>query len=188
MNGERGDGCAYEPLQRSYRVGAGVPPTPRDTPSRPPLSDHTLQVSKPPAAGLSFSEPVTRPLDAPLLTLPNPSKSTSLLLRAPPPSLTPYERGLAHSSRLHGEMELDPSSDVSVAQDSYDTTESAPHPPVPFFTVLPSTHFQAVPRPLQVPLSLIPPERVQISPIAGGDLCMTLYVIFRLLNSQWFFV
>ena len=184
VSGESGDGCTYEPWRRSYRVGAGVLPASHDTPSRP-LSVQTLP-SKPPAAGLSFSEPVTRPLDLPLLTWPNPSKSTCFLL--PPPSPTPYERALVPSSHLRGEIELDPSSDVSVVQDTHDTTECVPCPLVSYFTVLPSIHFRAIPRLLQVPLSLIPPERVQVSSIAGNDLDMTLYVLFRLLNSHRFLV
>ena len=46
--------------------------------------------------------------------------------------------------------------------------------------ILPSTHFQTIPRPLRVPLSLIPPEHMQVSSIAENDLDMTLCVFFRL--------
>ena len=183
VNGERGDGCAYEPWRRSHRVGAGVPPVSRaNTPPRPP-DGHALP-SELLTAGSPISEPVTRPLDVPLLTWPDRNKPTSFPL--PPPSPTPYERALVSSSRLRGEIELDPSLGVSVAQDTtdtHDTTECVSRPLVSSFTVLPSIDFRAIPRLLQIPLSLIPPERVQISPITGGDLCMSLYVL-RLLDSH----
>ena len=50
-----------------------------------------------------------------------------------------------------------------------------PSPTVSPFT---SIHFRTMPWPLQIPLSLIPPEYVEISPVARNDLDMTLYVLF----------
>ena len=58
------------------------------------------------------------------------------------------------------------------------TTECIPRSTVSSFTVLPSIHPRIVPWPLQVPLSLIPPERAQVFPIVGGYLDMTLYALF----------
>ena len=43
-------------------------------------------------------------------------------------------------------------------------------------TIFPSIHFRTIPRPLWVPSSSIPPEYVQVSCTAGGDLDMTLCV------------
>jgi len=51
------------------------------------------------------------------------------------------------------------------------------------FVVLPSIHFRTIPWPPQIRLLLIPPERVQISPIAGSDLDMVLYVPFGFRTS-----
>ena len=87
-------------------------------------------------------------------------------------------------SRPHGGIGLAPSSDALVARKVYDTTECDPPHTVSSFTVLPSVLFRTIPRPLPVPLSLVPPEHIQISPVAGGDLDMTLYVVFFL--SFWF--
>ena len=81
-------------------------------------------------------------------------------------------------------MVLGPLSDVSVVWNTHATTECVSRPTGSSFTVLPSLHFRAIPRPRQVPLSLILPECVQISPITGGDLNMTLYVLFWFLNSH----
>ena len=173
VNGERSDECTYEKWQRSSRMGAGVLPASHDTASHP-LNARALS-SKPSATGFPSPEPRTRLSSVPPITWPNPSKSASFLL--PPPSLTPYERPLASSSRVHREIEQGPLSDVSVAQDMHKTTERVTRPAGSSFTVLPSIHFRAIPRPLQVPLSLIPPERVQISSIAWGDLDMNLCVL-----------
>jgi len=181
VNGKGDYECTYEPRQRSHHTNAGTLPISRQTASRH-LSARTLP-SKPAAIGFPFSESPTRPsLGTPRLARSNSSESTSSL--PPPPPLASYERPLAPSSRVHGEIALGPSSDVSNVQDIHPTTESAPHPTVSSFTVLPSIHFRRIPWPLPVPLSLIPPERVQISSNAGGDLDMTLYVLFRFLNSH----
>jgi len=77
---------------------------------------------------------------------------------------------------VHDEVVSDPPPDALVLRNVHDTAECIPRPTN---TVLPSVHFRRIiPWPLQVPLSLVPPERVQVSPIAGGDLDMTLYVLF----------
>ena len=154
VNGERGAECTYEPRRRSLRASASAPPAPRETASHP-------LPSKPLTTGFTSSEPLTHPLlGTPLLTLSNSSEPASSL----PPPLALYEGPQA------------PSSDVSIVRHTYNTEGCAPRPTVSF-TVLPSIHFRAIHRPLHVPLSLIPPERVQISPIAGGDLDMTLCVL-----------
>lgn len=138
-----------------------------------------------PTNHLSLSESLTRPppiANAPLLTWSNSCESASSL----PPPLTHCERPLTLtaqlpwglSSRTHSGTPLDPPTDVSAVWNIDDTTEYLPRNTVSSFAVLPSTHLRAIPRPLPVPLSLIPQERVQISPTAGGDLDMTLYVFF----------
>jgi len=173
LNWKIGDGCMYEPWQRSYRASAGALPVSRDTAPRR-LSVRALP-SKPPGVGFSFSEYLACPPSTPLLAWSNSSESTSF----PLPPLASYERPQVPSSRIHSMAVLGPSSDISVMQHTHDTADYVPRPTVSSFTVLPSIHFRTIPRPLQVPLSLIPPERVQISPIAGGDLDMTLCVLFR---------
>jgi len=160
VNGEGGDGCTYEPRQRSHRTNASALPISRETESHPP-SIRTLP-SQPPATRFLFSEPLTCPsLGIPLLTLSNSSGSTFSLLPPPPPRLAP-------SSHARGEIVLGPSSDFSVVRHTHDTTECVLRPTVSSFTVLPSIHFQTVPWPLQIPLSLILPERMQISSVAGA--------------------
>ena len=172
-----GDGCAYEPWQRSRRATAGALPISRDTAPRR-LSVRTSP-SKPPGIGFSFSESPTRPSGIPLLTWLNSGESTPCL--PPPPPITLYERPQVPSSHVHNAVVQGPLSDDLVVQHTHDTTKCIPHRTGSSFTVLPSIHFRTIPRPLQIPLSLIPPERVQISPIAGGDLDMTLCVLFLVL-------
>ena len=183
MDRERGTECAYEPRQRSHRVNSGTLPIPCETAShRHPLNVRPIP-STPPAAGFSFSEPLTNlSLSAPHLTWSNPSESASS--PSPPSPLAHFEWPLASSSRVHGEIAVVPSSDVSVTQDIHSTTERIPHPIASTFTILPSIQFRRIPRPLPVPPSLIPQGRVQISSNAEGDLDMTLYVLFRFLNSH----
>jgi hypothetical protein len=64
----------------------------------------------------------------------------------------------------------------SVVQTALDVTEWSPRSTGTSFKILPSIHFRAIPRPLRMPLSLIPPERVQVSRATGSDLDMALYV------------
>ena len=178
VNGERGDGCMYDPRQRSHRTNSSMLPISRETAAHP-LSLRTPP-SKPPAIGFLFSESLTRPsLGAPHLISSNSSEFASSLL-PPSPPLTPYEQPLVPSSRVRSEIVPDPSSDLSVVGRTHDTTECV----LSSFTILPSIHLQTIPRPLPVPLSLIPPERVQVSSNSGSDLDMTLYVLFRALNSR----
>ena len=74
------------------------------------------------------------------------------------------------------QLEWRPSSDALVANIPPEVTEYPPGPTVPSFTILPSVHFQTIPRPLPLPLSVIPPERVQVSSVALNDQDMTLCV------------
>ena len=168
----------YEPWQRSRRARAGALPVSRDTAPRR-LRISTLP-SKPPGIGFSVSESPTRSPGIPLLTWLNSSESESPLASPPSLPLAPYERPQAPSPRVRSAVELGPSPGVSVVQHTHHATECVPSPTVSSFTVLSSIHFRTIPRPLQIPLSLIPPERVQISPIAGGDLDMTLWVFYQL--------
>jgi hypothetical protein len=71
---------------------------------------------------------------------------------------------------------LVPWSDGSVAQKTLGVTEWSPRSTGSSFTILPSINFLTIPRPLHTSLSLIPPERVQVSWVAGNDLDMALYV------------
>ena len=170
--------CTNELWQGHHHTKTKALPVPRDT--RSPQS--TLH-STVPAIGPSFSVFLTPPpSDVSLLAWSNSSDST----HPPPPTLTPRELPLAPTtrpsrgtpSRRHAGIVHGPSSDAPAPLNLHDTTESVPRPTASSFTVLPSIHFRVIPPPLQVPLSLIPPERVQISPIAGGDLDMPLCVLF----------
>jgi len=183
VNGERGAECTYEPRQPPHRPNARALPVSHETTSHP-RSARALP-PKPPATGFSFSGPLVRPsLGDPLLPLSNSSESASSLLPSPsPPLLTPYEPPPAPSSRVCGGMVLGPSPSSSVVWYTHDTMECVLRPPSSF-TVLPSIHLQAIHRPLRISLSLIPPERVQVSSITGGDFDMSLYVLFRFLPSH----
>ena len=164
--------CTYELRKRTPRISTNARSVSHDNASTPQAV--RALPPKPPVIGFSFSEPPTHPSsDVPLLTWSDPSESTSSL--PPSPHLTPYERSLTPSPHVHGEIVSGPSSGVSVVRNVRATMEHVPRPTVSYITVLPSIHFQTIPRPLQlrVPLSLIPPEHVQISAIAGGDLDMT---------------
>ena len=183
MIGEDDFRCTYEPGQRSPRTSTG---TNAHSVSRDSAWRHQgirFLPSKTSVDGLSFSERLARPSsDASLLACQNSSESASSL--PPPPPLAPCERPLASPPRVHSEVVLHPPSDVLAAWNTRATAECVPRPTVSSFTILPSIHFRTIPRPLRVPLSLIPPERVQVSSVAEGDLDMTLYVLSRFLNSH----
>ncbi|KAF9779637.1 hypothetical protein BJ322DRAFT_369970 [Thelephora terrestris] len=65
------------------------------------------------------------------------------------------------------------SSDTSVIEEACETTECPPPPTMPSLTILPSIRFQAIPRPLPLPSSIIPAERLQVSWGPGNDLDMS---------------
>lgn len=56
---------------------------------------------------------------------------------------------------------------------------------IPSSKIFPSTHFQTIPRPLRIPLSLILPEHVPTASTAGSDLDMTLCVFLHFLGFRW---
>ena len=68
--------------------------------------------------------------------------------------------------------------DVSVVQKARDITKCDLGPTASSFTIFPTIRFQTTPGPLRPPFSLIQPERLQVSSIAGSDLDMILYVFF----------
>ena len=67
-----------------------------------------------------------------------------------------------------------PSSGASVAKKAPGAAEHPPRSTLSSFTIIPSIHFQTIPRPLHLPLSAISPEHVQVSCVSGDDLGMTL--------------
>ena len=102
---------------------------------------------------------------------PSSSHSSSLGLRER--SLTPPEQPEREPSpHSLDEVVPVPPSNALVVGKAPRPTDHHPHPTIFSFTVLPSIHFQTVPRPLHVPLSDIPPEYTQVSSIAGDDLGM----------------
>ena len=174
MKGGRDAGCTDEPTQRSRQTNTDVPSSVSHDDGSRLLGVRTLLRSKPRAVGPSFSEsPICPSLDIPPLARSRSNGSASSLSQP----LAPCERLLTPAARLPWNP-----SDVAVVGNAHATTGYVPHPAVSSFTVLPSIHFRTIPRSLRIPLSLIPPERVQISSIAGGDLDMTLYVHFWPLN------
>lgn len=90
------------------------------------------------------------------------------------PLVPPYQSEREIPPLIPGRANPAPSLDGSlkglgIAEWSLCSTESS-------FTTLPSIHFRAIPRPLGIPLSLIPPERVQVSRFPGSDQDMSLCV------------
>ena len=135
MNEERASRCTYEPRQR-----------PRPTPAFQKLANKLSGPSN-------------------LFTVLDSNESIPSL----PPSLAPCERPSPptarlpweHSSPIDNQIGLGLSSDVSVAHSIRGATECVSRFIGPSFPIPPSIHFQTTPRPLQVPLSLSPPERIQ---------------------------
>ena len=87
-----------------------------------------------------------------------------------PPSLTPCERPSLPTVRLPWKLSspIDnqtgsgPSSDISVAHSIRGATECVSHLIGPSFQIPSPIRCQTTPQPLQVPLSLTPPERMQV--------------------------
>ena len=154
VNGDKADECIYG-RQRSRLIP-------------------TIQTS---AKG--FSWPPIGPLPTLLLTWPDSSESASL-----PSSLAPCERPSPPtarppwelSPRIYNQIGPRPSSDVSVVQSTCGITERVPRLTGSSFTILPSIHFHTIPRPLRIPLSLVPPEYTQVSSVTESELDMTLCV------------
>ena len=174
VNGDRDAGCTYEQRWRSPHTGANAFS----------VSHGNAQT---PASG--FPEPPILPSHPPH-PWPNSSRSISSLS----PFLAPCERPSPPTARLPWELlphvrneivRLGPSPGVSVVQEIHDAMEYAPRLDTSSFTILPSSfaihpsiRFQTIPWPLPVSLSLLPLEYAQVSDIAGGDVAMSLYVVF----------
>ena len=180
MDRDRDAECKYEPRRRARPTGTANALSTSLGSTPPPLSARILPFQTR-AGGFSSSESSTSPRsDLPVLSRSNPTKSDL------PPSLppAPFEgrpskpkarlpRELPPASHIHDSIAPCPSSDVSVVRYIHNATKRVPHP-VPYsFTILPSIHLRTIPRPLQIPLSFIPPEHVQVSRVAGSDMDMT---------------
>jgi len=170
--------CTYELKHQSRPAVVNTPSVSRDKTSSP------LRVRDSPSQKSSdgFSVPSTNPLDRPQPAWSDSGESSShsRSLSPSPPREQPSTVRLPWelSPRIHNELVPRPSSDVSVVRKPQDTVKRVPPPAVPSFAILPSILFQTIPRPLRIPLSLIPPEYMQISDVAGDDLGMTLCVFF----------
>ena len=179
MNGGRGAGCIYELRQQP---SIDIPSVSHDSTSGSPRS--RVLPSQTSANGTS-KPPISPPSDLPL---PNSSEPNSFFSTPPAPCERPSTPATQLpwelSPCIRNEIALGPPSNVSVVQKIHDTVECIPRSVASSFTILPSIHFRTIPRPLRVPLSLIPPEHVQISCIAGNDLDMTLYVFLQLQNFR----
>ena len=179
VNGDRSTECAYKSRQRSRPASVNVFSVSRD--SKPgPLSARASPFQT--SANRFTGPPINLSSSILPLTWSNSSESDSPIS----PSIAPHEGPLKPTARrpwelspcLHDEIVASPSSDVSVVQNTYGTMECIPRLNESSFTVLPSIHFQTIPRPLRVPLSFVPPEYVQVSFIAENDLAMSLCVLF----------
>jgi len=166
--------CVYEPRQPSRPSDANVFLVPRGNASDPlgiSASPHQT-----PANGFLFHEPPIDPQSntaVPARSDSNESASPlslSLVLCERQPSKSTVRLPRELSSPPHNEIVPPPSSETSVV---YDAEECASRPVRSPFTILPSIHFSKIPRPLRMPLSLIPPERVQVSCVSWSDLDMT---------------
>jgi len=173
VNGDRGAECAYKPWQPSRRTSADVLSVSRERPPAPPnVRNLTSQAS----ADIPSEPPIN-----PLRDLPRPTRSGfsefgSSLFPFPlceRPSTPVVRPPWELSPRIYDQILLGSSSDASVVQWVRGTTNYVPRPTVPSFTIFPSIHFQTIHRPLRIPLSLIPPERLQVSDVSGSDLHMT---------------
>ena len=179
VSGDRVTECTYDSRQpRSRPTGTNTPSVSRnETPG--PIHLHNLPSQAP------FEPSTDRSSDLPLSIWSDSSESGfSLPLSLSPalqerPSTQAARLPWELSPRIHNELVQRPSSDTPATHKVNGTTKCIPYPAVSSFTVLPSIHFQAIPRPLRVPLSFIPPEHVQVSEVAGDDLGMSLYVFFR---------
>jgi hypothetical protein len=77
-----------------------------------------------------------------------------------------------------------PCLDALAVEENSGITDCPPCPTESSFAISPLILFHAIPRPLGVTFSLVPPERMQVSCAPGSDLDMTLYVSLSFLNGQ----
>ena len=124
--------------------------------------------------------PLTSPLPAAFLALCTPRETTlplsPFLARLQQPSLPTAQRRWELSPRIYNQIGLVHSSDVSVLRSTCSTTEHIPCLAGSSFEILPSIHFQTIPRPLRVPLSPVLPEYTRVFSVAGSELDMILCV------------
>jgi len=151
VDGKRGDECTYEPWQPPRRTHTEVLSVSHNSTSVPP----STRTSPPQASANRRSFPeslICPPSDDPLLTWSNASELASNL----PMPLSHCERPLVPATRYPSRL--------------------TPRLTITSLPVLPSDRFRTIPRPLRVPLLLIPPEHVQVSSTAKSDLDMILYI------------
>lgn len=162
-NSNRGAACTYDLRQQS----------------RPP----NVRSSSPKTSANALSKPSTSlPSGLPPITWSDSSGSAPSLFSSPLPRERPLTLTVRSpwdfSPHIYDETLLGPSSDVLAIHEEPGATKRIPHPTVSSFAILPSIHFQTIPRPLRIPLSFISPEHTQVSGVARRDLDMTLYVVF----------
>ncbi|KAF9779636.1 hypothetical protein BJ322DRAFT_369328 [Thelephora terrestris] len=107
----------------------------------------------------------------------SPTKSSKFVYfhHVPP---DPHERPSTPPERPESPHALDEaalvlSSSASAVEKARGVTECPPPLITSSLTILPSIHFQSIPRPLPLPLSVIPPERKQVSWVSENDLDMS---------------
>ena len=174
MNGHRAAECTYESRSRLHPTTSRTLSISNDRPPGPPSVPGISRTSAD-----ARSVPLTSPSDPAPPTWSDSSETSSL-----PPSPDPHERPstltVQHlwelSPCIYDQLAPCVSSGVAIKQKVHDTTKCDPRN-VTSFTLLPSIHFQTIPRPLRIPLSLIPPERLQVSGDDGSDLGLSLCVL-----------
>ncbi|KAF9642933.1 hypothetical protein BDM02DRAFT_3264295 [Thelephora ganbajun] len=161
--------CIYESRKRSNLTAANALTHERTS---GPLNPRHLPLQT--SANVLFEPSTSPPRNLPLLTWSNPNTSTSSYSPfLDPPSAPTVQLPWEPSPRVQGEEVLGLSSDVELVRKTHGTAKCLPRPIISSFTILPSIHFQTISHPLRMPLSLIPPEHVQVSGVAGSDLDMT---------------
>ena len=175
VNGGRGIECGYEPRQPPRPRGTNVDSVPRDDTSSPLLGARDLP-ARTSADGFSFHEtPISPSSDLPVSARSGSKESGSSLS----PTLAPCERRPSKPAPRHPRELSPPSNNGTASRPSsgalvvYDTAECVSSPVGSSFTIIPSIYFRTIPRPLVIPLPLVPPELVQVSCVSRSDLDMT---------------
>jgi hypothetical protein len=150
---ERGAACTYEIPRSSDNVPPKLPVSPprvNSEASSPPLN---LRLDSGLPRAVLWSDPGPDPFYSP---------STNLCER---PSTLQLQLEWTPSPCVLDEVVLVLPSDASVVEKAPGATKCPSRPVVSSFTIIPSIHFQTIPNPLRIPLSIIPPNMFRFPPL-----------------------